>query len=164
MNGGKRTAVIVSLLLIISLWNSQIFISKAQNTDMPGYHEYVITENEAIDTWYGVLRGTYLKDGICGLKRAGTAKMSVSGTTTAHSKCDYVKVGVYLDESSDGGSSFGTIATYHFEEQNTTSCHGSKANISVTKGRKYRVRGGHSVIKGSTVESTTTATGVLTAS
>ena len=132
--------------------------------DMPGYHEYVNTEDEAIDTWYGIARGTYLRDGTSGIVRAGSGLISVSGTTTAYSKCDRVKVGLYLDESSDGGNYFGNIASYHFKEENTTSCHGSKANISVTKGYRYRVRGVHSVTKGSTIETTDTKAGVLVAS
>ena len=82
--------------------------------------------------------------------------MSVSGTTTAYSACDKVKVGVYLDESSDGGRTFVQIGSYYFSEENTTSCHGSKTSISVTSGWTYRARGGHSVTKGSTTESTNT--------
>lgn len=160
----KLATVVMSFLFIVSLWATQIFVARAQETDIPGYHEYVVTEDEVIDTWYGVLRGTYLRDGTSGLKKAGTAKVNVSGTTTAHSKCDSVRAAVYLDESSNGGSSFGTIGVYHFEEKNTASCHGSKANISVTKGWKYRVRGVHSVIEGSTVETIDTCTGTLTAS
>ena len=159
----KRIAMaMMSLMFIGGLCNIGAIISHAE--EMPGYHEYVNTEDEVIDTWYGIARGTYLKDGTSGLKRAGTCLMNVSGTTTAYSKCDEVKVGVYLDESSDGGKSFGNIAKYHFKENNTTSCHGSKANISVTKGYKYHVRGVHSVTEGSTTETTSTSTGVLTAS
>lgn len=159
----KRSAMaLMSLLLVGGICNAGAITSHAE--EMPGYHEYVNTEDEAIDTWYGIARGTYLKDGTCGIKRSGTCLVSVSGTTTAYSKCDKVKVGVHLDESSDGGSHFGNIASYYFEEVNTTSCHGSKANISVTKGYKYRVRGGHTAVKGSTVESTTTSAGVITAS
>lgn len=158
-----RGTVATGFLLVIFIWGMQAFTSKAQIADIPGYHEYIETEEEVIDTWYGVLRGTYLKDGTSGLKRAGTAKVSVSGATTAHAVCDSIRAAVYLDESSDGGSSFGTIGIYHFEESNASMCYGSKANISVTKGWKYRVRGGHSAIKGSTVESTTTCTGTLTA-
>ena len=37
--------------------------------EMPGYHEYINTEDEAIDTWYGIARGTYLKDGTTGYKK-----------------------------------------------------------------------------------------------
>ena len=136
----------------------------AADTDMAGYHEYVTTEDEAIDHWYGVARGTYLKEGICGIKRAGTAKVSVSGTTTAHQICDSVKVAVYLDESSNGGSSFGTIGTYHFEETDTSSCHGSKTGISVTSGYYYRSRGVHSVTEKGTTETTSTCSSSLKAS
>ena len=159
----KRIAMaLMSLLLVGGICNAGAITSHAE--EMPGYHEYVNTEDEAIDTWYGIARGTYLKDGTTGIKKAGSGLVSISGTTTAYSKCDYVKVGLHLDESSDGGNYFGNIASYYFQEQNTTSCHGSKINISVTKGYDYRVRGGHTAIKGSTVESTTTKAGVITAS
>lgn len=165
MNNLKRLIrMVVSLLLIVCLWNTQGLTSRAEETTVPGYHEYVVTEDEVIDTWYGIAKGTYLQGGISGLKKAGTGKVSVSGTTNARSVCDKVKVGVYLDESSDGGKNFGTIGVYHFEEQNTTSCHGSKANISVTSGWKYMVRGVHSVTEGSKTETSNTQTGVLTAS
>ena len=159
----KRIAMaLMSLLLVGGICNVGVITSHAE--EMPGYHEYVYTEDEAIDTWYGIARGTYLKDGTSGILRAGTAKVTVSGTTTAYSKCDEVKAAVYLDESSDGGSHFGQIGSYYFCEENTTSCHGSKANISVTSGYKYRVRGVHSATKGSTTETTSTKAGVLTAS
>ena len=162
MHRKKIAMAMMGLLLIGGLNAAGTITSHAE--DMPGYHEYVNTEDEAIDTWYGIARGTYLCDGTSGIKRTGSGLVSVSGTTTAYSKCDYVKVSVHLDESSDGGNYFGTIASYYFKEENTTSCHGSKANISVTKGYRYRVRGGHSVTKGSTTETTTTKAGVLVAS
>ena len=159
----KRIAMaLMSFLLVGGICNVGAITSHAE--EMPGYHEYINTEDEVIDTWYGIARGTYLRDGTTGIKRTGSGLLSVSGTTTAYKTCDYVKVGLHLDESSDGGSHFGNIASYYFQEENTTSCHGNKTNISVTKGYKYRVRGGHSAIKGSTVESTTTSAGVLTAS
>ena len=160
----KTVMTFMSFLFAICLWNMQALTSNAEEVTVPGYHEYVTTEDEVIDTWYGIARGTYLESGISGLKDAGKGKVSVSGTTTAHSVCDRVKVGVYLDESTNGGSSFGTIGSYYFEEKNTSSCHGSKANISVTSGRKYMVRGVHSVTEGSKTETTSTQTGVLTAS
>ena len=111
----KTGMVVMSFLFAICVWNTQILDSNAEEVTVPGYHEYITTEDEVIDTWYGIARGTYLESGISGLKDAGKGKVSVSGTTTAHSVCDKVKVGVYLDESTDGGKSFGTIGTYHFE-------------------------------------------------
>ena len=119
MNSIKQAALLcISFLLVICLWNTQALVSHAEEISVPGYHEYLTTENEAIDTWYGVARGTYLATAVSGIKKAGTAKVSVSGTTTAYSVCDKVKLGVYLDESLDGGNSFGTIGSYYFEEQN----------------------------------------------
>ena len=137
--------------------------SKAEEVSVPGYHVYSTTEDEAIDNWYGIARGAYLQNGTSGIKRAGTNKVSVSGTTNAHSVCDYVKVAVYLDESTDGGSSFGTIGSYYFQKQNASSCYGSEANISVTSGRWYCARGVHSVTEGSTTETTSTQTRALQA-
>lgn len=154
----KIIFLIFSMVLVGALWSPQ---GLKANAEVPGYHEYVETENESIDHWYGISRGTYLKEGICGIKDAGEGRVSVSGTTFAHAVCDTVKVGVYLDESSDGGSSFSQIGSYYFSENNTATCHGSKANISVTSGRYYMARGGHSAIKGSTVETTTTKTRAL---
>lgn len=160
----NRWKIIISpLAIMLGLWISLGTVSHAEEITVPGYHEYTETEEESIDHWYGIAKGTYLKEGICGIKRAGTGKVSVSGTTFAHSVCDKVKVGVYLDESSDGGKTFGQIGSYYFSESNTTSCHGSKANISVTSGRYYMARGGHSVTEGSTTESITTSTSALTA-
>ena len=146
------------------LWNTNALTSCAEEVTPPGYHEYVTTEDEVIDTWYGIARGTYLQNGTSGLKDAGKGKVSISGTTNAHSVCDYVKVGVHLNESSDGGKNFGTIASYYFEEKNTSSCHGSKANISVTSGWWYNVHSVHSVIEGSVTETTTTQTYAMKAS
>lgn len=155
---------IMGILFVFCLWNTQFLTSNAEEVIVPGYHEYVITEDEVIDNWYGIARGTYLQNGTSGLKDAGKGKVSVSGTTNARSVCDKVKVGVYLDESLNGGSSFGTIGSYYFEEQNALSCHGSKTNISVTSGRWYMVRGVHSVTEGSTTETTSTQTYAMKAS
>ena len=159
MKSTKKVALFsMSFLMAICLWNARVLTSHAEEVIVPGYHEYTTTDEEAIDTWYGIARGTYLANGVSGLKKAGTAKVSVSGTTNAYSVCDKVKVGVYLDESLDGGNSFGTIGSYYFEEKNASSCHGSKTNISVTSGRWYCVRGVHSVTEGSTTETTSTQT------
>ncbi len=154
----KLVIGIASFLFVACVWNTQAFTSHAEEITVPGYHEYITTENETIDAWYGIAKGTYLESGIAGLNNPGTGKVNVSGTTNAYSVCDKVKVAVYLDESDDGGKSFGTIGSYYFEDQNTSSCHGSKANISVTSGWWYCVRGVHSVTEGSTTETTSTQT------
>ncbi len=160
----KLSTVCAMLSASLCLTGALPLISHAEEIQVPGYHEYETSETEAIDRWYGIAKGYYLKEGICGIKDAGRAKVSISATTNAHTRCDYVKVGLYLDESLDGGGSFGTIGIYHFTEENATSCYGSKSNIAVTSGRKYRARGGHSVQEGSKIEMTDTCSGTLTAS
>ncbi|OUQ15529.1 DUF6147 family protein [Lachnoclostridium sp. An138] len=160
----KIVTRIVCFLFVIGLWNIQSLSSQAAEITVPGYHEYITTEEEVIDTWYGIARGTYLQSGTVGLKSAGTGKVNVSGLTNANSVCDKVKAAVYLDESDDGGKSFGTIGSYYFEEKNTSSCYGSKSNISVTSGWWYCVRGVHTVTEGSTTETISTQTKAMKAS
>jgi len=161
---GKLVKVVLSLVLAGCLWMPAGTVVNAEETSVAVYHEYITTEEEAIDHWYGIARGVYLREGTCTVRSAGTAKVSVSGTTYAHSICDTVRVSVYLDESTNGGVTFGQIGSYYFSEQQTSSCHGSKANISVTSGYWYAARGGHSVTEGSTTESTTSSTDAIRAS
>lgn len=157
----KKISFIGYMVLIGTFWLSIELAVNAEEVVVPGYHEYTETENEKIDHWYGIAKGVYLREGICGIKDAGKGKVSVSGTTTAHVVCDAVKVGVYLDESSDGGNSFSQIGSYYFSRENASSCHGNKTDIAVTSGRYYMARGGHSVIKGSATEMSATKTRAL---
>lgn len=154
----KAYSILGSLVLVGTLWLPVELQARAEDVIVPGYHEYTETENEMIDNWYGIARGTYLKSGTSGIKIAAKGKVNISGTTTAHSVCDEVRVSIHLDESSDGGNSFEQIGSYYFSENNTSSCHGSKANISVTSGWYYMTRAGHSVTKGSSTEMSTTQT------
>lgn len=156
--------LIFGIMLIGELWLPLKMTVHAEDIEVPGYCEYIETEDESIVCWYGIARGTYLKEGICGIKDAGNGKVNVSGTTLAHVVCDTVKVGVYLDESSDGGKSFSQIGSYYFSRNSATNCYGSKTDISVTSGWSYMARGAHSATKNSKTESTTTHTGALKAS
>lgn len=163
-NKKKVLSILLSLIIAGGVWFPARLVVLAEDVEVPGYCEYTETEGESIVYWYAIAKGTYLKDSICGIKDAGKGKVSVSGTTTAHRVCDTVRVSICLDESSDGGKSFGQIGSYYFSENNTATCHGSKGSISVTSGWWYMVRGGHSVTEGSTTESTTTDTRALKAS
>ena len=155
----KKTFVTgMCFALGICIWSSQIITSQAEEIVPPGYHVYTTTEDEVIDTWYGIARGTYLESGIVGLVEAGKGKVNVSGTTNAHSVCDKVKVSVYLDQSINGKTGYGTIGSYYYAEENTNSCYGTESDISVTSGWWYMVRGVHSVTEGSTTETTSTQT------
>ena len=161
-----RNSLVASIcfLLGVCIWTSQELNSQAEEMTPPGYHIYTTTENEVIDTWYGISKGTYLIGGSVGLVDAGKGKVNVSGSTDARSVCDKVKVAVYLDESENGRTGYGTIGIYHYQEENTRSCYGSDSNIPVTSDWWYMVRGVHSVIEGSTTESTDTQTSAMQAS
>lgn len=151
-------------LIGVCAWNSHILVTQAEEITPPGYHVYTTKENEVIDSWYGISRGNYLVNGTVGIVEASKGKVNVSGTTNARMACDKVKVAVYLDESTNGGSSFGTIGSYYYTENNASICYGTKSNISVTSGRWYMARGVHTVTEGSTTETTTTQTYAMKAS
>lgn len=149
------------LFIGVCMWNENTLLTQAEEMTPPGYHVYTTTEKEVIDTWYGISRGNYLVNGSVGLVEAGKGKVNVSGTTNARMVCDKVKVAVYLDEGTSSGSSFGTIGSYYYTETNATICYGTKSNISVTSGRWYMVRGVHTVMEGSTTETTDTQTSAM---
>ena len=155
----KVFSMLLSFILLGTLWSSTVITVSAEEIEVPSYYEYVETEKESITHWYD--RSGYLKEGICGIKDSSRGRVSVSGTTFAHVICDTIKVGIYLDESSDGGSTFAQIGSYYFSENNTATCYGSKTNISATSGRYYVARGVHSATKNSTTESTTTRTNAI---
>lgn len=154
----------LGLAIMLGAWLPTKIVAQAEEIEVPGYCEYEESEGESIVYWYAIPRGTYLRDCICKIKDAGKAKVSVSATTTANGVCDTVRASAFLDESTDGGQSFSQIGSYYASEQNTSSCRVSKADISVTSGRYYMTRGGHSVTKGSTTESATSHTGSIKAS
>ncbi len=163
---GNNNLLLVLLFFIMfcGAWLPIKLEVQAEEIEVPGYYQYSDSEGESIVYWYAIPRGTYLKDGICGIRDAGKGKVTVSTTTTAHRVSDTVRASVYLDESSDGGRTFSQIGSYYFSENNTGTCHGSKANISVTSGWWYMARGGHSVTNGSTTETMSTSTSVIKSS
>ena len=154
----------ICFLFGFCIWNSQELIGQAEVVTPPGYHSYITTEDEVIDTWYGIAKGTYLINGTVGLVDAGKAKVNVSGTTNARSVCDEVKAAVYLDQSINGQTGYGTIGSYYYIAENARTCHGSEADVAVTSGWWYMVRGVHSVTEGSTTEITDTQTSAMQAS
>lgn len=158
----KRIMFVISGLVIAGICFGVIKVP-VQAGNIAGYHEKTVTEEEAVDTWYSVARGTYLSYGSAKIKRAGTGKVTISGSTMAHSICDELKLALYLDESSNNDN-YGTIGIYHYSETNDASVSGGEADICVTSGWYYSVRGVHSVTEGSVTEITDTCTDAITAS
>lgn len=154
------TAGLCMLLLMTCLVN--ITTMKVQAEQPAGYHEKYTTEEVAEDAWYAVGRGVYLSYGSSSVQRAGTAKVSISGSTNATRICDELKLALYLDESSDNDS-YGTIGVYHYTDTNDATLSGYESYIRVTSGYYYSVRGVHRVTEGSVSETTDTCTNAITA-
>lgn len=154
-------SVALELLSIVMCFSVIAFPVSAEEVAV--YHEKSYAEEQAEDTWYAVARGTYLNFGTTKVKRSGTGKVSISGTTNATRICDTLKLALYLDESSNN-SSYGTIATYHYSNKNDVSVSGYETDIRVTSGYYYSLRGVHSVTHNGTTETTDSCTDAITAS
>ena len=154
----KRIAMsLMSLLLVGGICNVGAIISHAE--EMPGYHEYVNTEDEAIDTWYGIARGTYLKSGDSSITKKDSTHALCTGNTLAHIKADKVYVRIYLDKSDTAAyGSWGTVNYWTGTETNASMAHVSSGSYTVTKNKYYRVTGAHSVTENGTTEATNTST------
>ncbi len=154
-------SVALGLLSVAMCFSTTTFSVSAK--EIVVYHEKSFIEDEAEDTWYAVARGAYLSFGTTKVKRDGTGRVSISGTTNATRICDTLKLALYLDESSNN-SSYGTIATYHYSNKNDVSVSGYETGIRVTSGYYYSLRGVHSVTYNGTTETTDSCTDAITAS
>ena len=160
MQKNKIWPVISGLMAVVLCLG--LIAAPVQAEAIAGYHEKVATEEEAVDTWYAVGRGTYLGYGSAKIKRAGTAKVTISGSTNANCICDELRLSLYLDESSDNDD-YETIGIYHYSDTNDVGVSGGQADIRVTSGYYYSVRGVHTVTEGNVTETTDTCTDALTA-
>ena len=160
MRQKKCWSVVTGLLSAVLCLGLTVLPVHAEN--IAGYHEKTVSVEEAEDTWYAVGRGTYLSYGTAKVSRAGKAKVTISGSTIAHSVCDELKLALYLDESSNN-SNYGTIGTYHYSDTQSGMLSGGETDLSVTSGYYYSVRGVHQAIEGNVTESTDTCTDAITA-
>lgn len=152
--------VVLAFALVVSCFAGSGLT--AQAAQPAGYHEYTTTEEEAVDTWYAVSRWVYLSYGRSKVMQAGKAKVSISGATNATQIVDDLRLGLYLDESSNNVS-YGTIGVYHFSSTNDTSVSGGQANVNAISDYYYRARGVHMVTEGSVTETTDTSTDAIIA-
>lgn len=138
------------------------FSARAEEITPAGYHVYDVQENEVTDTWYGIARGNFLNSGIAKLLKDVEPGYAIcSGTTTAHVDCDRVYVRIYLDQSDTGTGGWGTIDYWTGITYDDSVAMVDSDSYPVTRGKYYRVKGSHSVIKDDTVEATVTCTNAL---
>lgn len=157
----KLLSVVCGVLSCVMCFSA--FTISVSAEEIAGYHERVVSEEEATDTWYSVGRGVYLAFGTAKIMRDGKAKVNISGSTNAHSICDALYLALYLDESPNN-QSYGTIGVYHYSYKNDATISGYETGLRVTSGYYYSVRGTHTVVHGGTRETTDTCTDAITAS
>ena len=133
----------------------------ASEENLAGYHVYDVQDDEVSDTWYGIARGSYLQAGISKLKQGKTGYALCSGTTFAHRDCEELYVRIYLDQSDNGTSGWGTINYWTGREYNESYVVVSSSDYRIARDKYYRVKGVHSAFEGDIVETTTTCTNAL---
>lgn len=152
----KSMFALVGLLLV----GSCLTVS-AEEEEPAGYHVYETQEDEVSDTWYGIARGDYFQAAVTKLTHGKTGYAVCSGTTFAHRDCDEIYVRIYLDQSDNGKTGWGTIDYWTGRTYNNSVATVDSGSYKITRDKYYRVKGGHSVFEGDKVETTTTCTDAL---
>ena len=147
----------------ISILTMSIGVSaSAEEMEPAGYHVYDVQEEEATDTWYGIARGDHLRAGIGKVKQGSSSGYVVSsGSTLAHRACDHVYVRIYLDESDNGSTGWGTLNYWTGDSYNKSVATVESGQYKATKAKYYRTTGAHSVFQDDVVESTMTCTDAI---
>lgn len=155
MKQAKRA--ILSLFLLLCLTVSSIGASAADDRLGEIVDYSLLTDgDEAGLANYPVTFGVYLSSGTGHISIADTRKVTVSGSTSAYSTCDKVVVTLYLQRLV--GSSWVTVEKLGGKTAYNTYYVSNSKTYSVAGGYYYRVSGGHTAIKGSTTESSTSCT------
>lgn len=156
MRSIKRS--VVSLLLLLCLLVSSVGASAADDRLGEIVDYSLLTEDsEAGLANYPVTYGIYLSSGSGHLSIAGNRKVTVTGSTTAYSVCDKVKVTLYLQRLI-GDNKWETVEILGGKTAYDTYYVSNSKTYSVEGGYYYRVSGGHTVIEGKTTESGTSYT------
>lgn len=94
-------------------------------------------------------RGTYLQGGTCQLIDNGNCKVSLTGSTSAYEKVDFIEISLYL-ERYEGGD------WVIVESDSNSARNSSHVSVSfsttVTPGYNYRARAFHHILEGSLTE------------
>lgn len=133
----------------------------AEVEEPAGYHVYETQEDEVSDTWYGIARGDYFQAAVAKLTHGKAGYAICSGTTFAHRNCEELYVRIYLDQSDNGTSGWGTIDYWTGRAYNESVARVCSDEYRITRNKYYRVKGVHSVFEGDKVETTTTCTDAL---
>ena len=152
----KIVSFVLSMVLLFGCMN---FSVHAEETVYPmGYHTYTATEDFASDEWSTALRGAYLLSGTSSIARASGNYINISGITTATRTCDKIRLTLYVERSTSYATGYGTYRTFSYSADNVYQLAKEISNIPVDRGYYYRVTAVHSVVEGSTTETTNSVT------
>lgn len=149
--------VVLSLVLLLCLIAGSVNASAADERlgEIVDY-SLLTDDSEAGLADYPVPFGINLCSGSGHITIAGTRKVTVAGSTTAYRTCDKVRVTLFLQRLE--GNSWVTVKVLGGKTATNAYYVSNSATYSVTGGYYYRVSGGHTAIKGSTTESSTSYT------
>ena len=161
MSGKKKIRTLfLTVVLMVATVFSAIPVAAAPGIEAAGTvvdGSLLTTESSAQDHWTNVARGNILAKGIAELAHNGKGDLGISGTTSCHVVCDTLICNLYLEQLDDNGKWY-TYKYWNGQAKNQFVYDRSFTYSSAPGGHWYRLKGGHIAIKGSTVESTTTAT------
>lgn len=152
----KFLSLALSIVLLTGCFGLNVFAEEATYPKVT--HTLVTTEDFASDEWTADLRGTYLGSGTSTIVRKDSSHISISGSTNATRTCDEVTLILYVERSKSYSTGYGTYKTYEYTADNVYQLAKEISNIPVTRGYYYRVKGVHSVLEGSTRETTDSVT------
>ena len=151
---------ILSLMLSVALLAGCFgFNVRAEETTYPmAIHELTTTEDFASDDWRVSQRGAYLLNGTTAIVREDSNHINISGCTNATRVCDEVTLKLYVERSTSYATGYSTYKYYTYTSDNVYQVAKEISNIAIERGYYYRVKGVHSVLEGSTRETTNSVT------
>ena len=152
----KFLSLALSIVLLTGCFGLNVFAEEATYPKVT--HTFVTTEDFASDEWSADQRGAYLGNGTSSIVRKDSSHISISGCTNATRTCDEVTLILYVERSTSYSTGYGTYKTYEYTADNVYQLAKEISNIPVTRGYYYRVKGVHSVLEGSTRETTNSVT------
>ena len=152
----RLLSLVLCVMLSVGCLGSNCFAQEA--TYPRASHVYTTTDDFASDEWSVDQRGAYLGNGTSTIVRKDSSHINISGSTNATRTCDEVTLILYVERSTSYSTGYGTYKTYEYTADNVYQLAKEISNIPVTRGYYYRVKGVHSVLEGSTRETTNSVT------
>ena len=152
----KILSLMLSVVLLAGCFGFNV---RAEETTYPmAIHELTTAEDFASDDWRVSLRGAYLGNGTTSITREDSTHINISGCTNATRVCDEVTLYLFVERSKSYSTGYSTYRSYSYTSEDVYQVVKGISNIPIERGYYYRVAGVHSVLEGSTRETTNSVT------